>query len=216
MTFASIKSLQDLEKSVTPTQNKQGTGIKKYFSLSSGDSFKIRFRQELTEDASFFDEEVGTGITVPVVTSPINWKWRAASTSSLEKFNYRCWATEQAVHDKAWKPKPHLLINIAVEIEPGVWEPRVLDTTFNQRHIGMILIEYAKEFGTITDRYYKYSRTGSSASDTNYSLIPLSQGEMPSEITDLPMHQLDSMYLTLSYDKQEKFFTTGEIAKDSW
>jgi hypothetical protein len=30
------------------------------------------------------------------------------------------------------------------------------------------------------------------------------------------MHQLDSMYLTLSYDKQEKFFTTGEIAKDSW
>jgi hypothetical protein len=80
----------------------------------------------------------------------------------------------------------------------------------------MILIEYAKEFGTITDRYYKYSRTGSSASDTNYSLIPLSQGEMPSEITELPMHQLDSMYLTLSYDKQEKFFTTGEIAKDSW
>ncbi len=203
MTFTSIKSLKDLEKSVASTQVKEGSGVKKYFSLSSGDSFKIRFRQELTEDATYFDETIGTGITVPVVTSPINWKWRAASTSSLEKFNYRCWATEQAVHDKAWKPKPHLLLNIAVETEPGKWEPRVLDTTFNQRHIGMILIEYAKEFGTIVDRYYKYSRTGSSASDTNYSLIPLSQGETPKDILDLPIHQLDSMYLTLSYEKQE-------------
>lgn len=216
MTFSSIKTLKELEKSVVPSQTKQGSGVKKYFTLSAGDSFKIRFRQELTEDSKFYEEEVGTGITVPVVTSPINWKWRAASTSSLEKFNYRCWATEQSVHDKAWKPRPHLLINIAVEVEPGVWEPRVLDTTFSKNHIGLVLIEYAKEFGTITDRYYKYSRTGSSASDTSYSLIPLSLSDMPEDIKKLPMHDLENMYLTLPYEKQQAYFTTGEIVKDSW
>lgn len=214
--FQSIKSLKDLEKNVVPAQSGQKTGAKKYFTVGSGESYRIRFRQELTEDAHHYDEEVGTAKTIPVVTSPINWKWRAASTAGLSKFNYRCWATEQSVHDKAWRSKPHLVINIAVEVEPGVWEPRVLDTTFNQRHVGLILIEYAKEFGTITDRYFKIARTGSGPSDTNYTLIPLESTEMPEDIKSLSMHDLDSLYMTLPYEKQEKFFTTGEVAKDSW
>jgi hypothetical protein len=214
--FETIKTLKDLEKNVVPAQTTQKSGVKKYFTVASGESYRIRFRQELTEDAAYYDEELGTGVTIPVVTSPINWKWKAASTSGIAKFNYRCWATEQSVHDKAWRAKPHLVINIAVEVEPGVWEPRVLDTTFNQRHIGLILIEYAKEFGTITDRYYKISRTGSGPSDTNYNLIPLESTEMPEDIKSLPMHDLNTLYMTLPYDKQEKFFTTGEVSKDSW
>ena len=215
MSFQSLKTLKDLESAVAPTQGAK-SGVKKYFTLQSGDSFRIRFRQELTEDASNFTEEVGTGITVPVVTSPINWKWRVASTASFEKYNYRCWASEQSVKDKAWRAKPHLLINIIVEIEPGVWEPRILDTTFNQRHVGLTLIEYAKEFGTIMDREYKYSRTGSSASDTNYSLIPLSVSEVPKGVADMPMHELENVYMTLPYEKQQIFLTTGELGKDTW
>lgn len=212
--FESLKTLKDLEKNIP--NKAAGSGIKKFFSISSGETFKIRFRQELTEDSRNYEEDNGTAITVPVVTSPINWKWRAASTSSLEKYNYRCWATEQIAKDGRWRPKPHLLINVAVETEPGVWEPRIIDTTFNQRHIGLLLIEYAKEFGTITDRYYKYSRTGSGAQDTNYTLIPLDQSPMPDYISSLPYHDLNSVYMTLPYAKQEAFFTTGELSKDEW
>jgi hypothetical protein len=215
MSFTSLKTLKDLEKAVVPAQG-TAKGVKKYFTLQSGDSFKIRFLQELTEDAKNFNEDMGTAITVPVITSPVNWKWRVASTASLEKFNYRCWATEQSVSDKAWRPKPHLLINVAVEIEPGVWEPRILDTTFNQRHVGLTLIEYAKEFGTITDREYKYSRTGSSASDTNYSLIPLNVSEPSKTVKEMSLHDLESVYMTLPYEKQQIFLTTGELNKDSW
>lgn len=211
--FESLKTLKDLEKNI-PSSG--GGGGKKFFTISSGDTFKIRFRQELTEDSKNFDDASGTAITVPVVTSPINWKWRAASTAGLEKFNYRCWASEQISKDTRWRPKPHLLINVAVETEPGTWEPRIIDTTFNQRHIGLILIEYAKEFGTITDRYYKYSRTGSGAQDTNYTLIPLDQSPMPEHIKTLPMHDLNNIYMTLPYAKQEAFFTTGELSKDTW
>lgn len=211
--FQSLKTLKDLEKNIPATG---GSSTKKFFTISSGETFKIRFRQELTEDSKFYDEGSGTAITVPVVTSPINWKWRAASTAGLEKFNYRCWASEQISKDTRWRPKPHLLINVAVETEPGTWEPRIIDTTFNQRHIGLILIEYAKEFGTITDRYYKYSRTGSGAQDTNYTLIPLEQGPMPDNIKSLPMHDLNTVYMALPYAKQEAFFTTGELSKDTW
>ena len=213
--FKSMKTLNELEKQVASPQGSK-SGVKKYFTVSAGESYRIRFRQEMTEDAKNYDEESGTAINVPVVTSPINWKWRAASTAGLEKFNYRCWAAEKSTVDKAWRPRPHLLVNIAVETEPGVWEPRVLDTTFSKNHVGLTLIEYAKEFGTITDRFYKISRTGSGASDTNYSLIPLESSEMPASIAELPMHDLTNMYLTLPYEKQEKFYTTGEIEKDTW
>lgn len=214
MSFSSVKTLKDLEKQVVPTG--KSSGAKKFFSLQSGDSFKIRFLQELTEDSANYNENVGTGITVPVIVSPVNWKWKVASTASLEKYNYRCWGSEQAVQDKGWRPKPHLLINVAVEVEPNKWEPRVLDTTFNQRHIGLTLLEYAKEFGTITDRYYKYSRTGSGASDTNYSLIPLAVAEQTNEIKDLVLHDLNSIYMMLPYEKQEIYLTTGELGKDTW
>lgn len=212
--FTSVKTLKDLEKNIPSSAAKGST--KKFFTLASGESVKVRFRQELTEDAKFYNDDLGTGIVVPVVTSPINWKWRAASTAGIEKFGYRCWASERSSSDSRWRPKPHLLINVAVETEPGLWEPRILDTTFNQRHIGLILMEYAKEFGSITDRYYKYSRTGSGAQDTNYNLIPLEIAAMPDSINTLPMHQLDNVYMTLPYDKQEIFYTTGEVSKDTW
>jgi hypothetical protein len=211
--FNTLKTLKDLEKNIPSTS---GGGTKKFFSISSGETFKIRFRQELTEDSKYFEESSGTAITVPVITSPINWKWRVASTAQLAEFNYRCWGSEQITKDTRWRPKAHLLINVAVEIEPGTWEPRIIDTTFNQRHIGLILIEYAKEFGTITDRYYKYSRTGSGAQDTNYTLIPLDQSPMPDNIKSLQMHDLNSVYMALPYANQEKYLTTGELAKESW
>lgn len=214
--FKSVKTLAELEKSVAPASGSSKSTTKKYLTLSAGDSIKIRFRQELTEDAKFYDDSIGTAIIVPVITSPINWKWRAASTAQLDKFGFRCWGTEQAAKDRAWKPRPHLIINIAVETEPGLWEPRIIDTTFSKSHIGNVMLEYAKEFGTITDRYYKYSRQGSGASDTMYSLIPLDVSEMPESIKNLPTHDLDNVYLTLPYEKQERFFTTGEISKDEW
>lgn len=201
-------SLQEMEKLIGASASTGGS--KKYFSLKDGDSFKIRFRQELTEDSSNHDAEAGTAVTTNVVTSVINWKWKIASTASSESNGYRCWGTEQAAANGRWRPRPHLLINIGVEVEPGNWEARVIDTTFNQRHIGLTLIEYAKEFGTIVDRYYKYARTGSGASDTNYTLIPLEIADEPAGVTELPFHDLDSMYMTLPYSEQEQFLTTGE------
>jgi hypothetical protein len=68
----------------------------------------------------------------------------------------------------------------------------------------------------VTDRYYKYSRTGSTAADTNYSLIPLEVAPELETIKILPMHDLSDVYMTLPYEKQQKYLTTGEIAQDSW
>lgn len=217
MTFSSIKTLKDIEKSI-PQSGSSGSG-KKFFNLQSGDTYKIRFLQELTEDSTGYSEKNGTAIIVPVVTSPINWKWRCASTASLSDHDYRCWATEQVNRDSRWRPKPHLLINVAVDMD-GVWESRVLDTTFNQRHVGLMIMEYAKEFGTITNQTFKYSRTGTGAQDTNYSLIPLGVSDPNPSISELPLHSLDGIYMTLAYEKQKQYLTTGELSSsnssDGW
>ena len=61
-------SLQEMEKQIGASST--GGGAKKYFSLKDGDSFKIRFRQELTEDSTNFDSEAGTAMTCLLYTSP--------------------------------------------------------------------------------------------------------------------------------------------------
>jgi hypothetical protein len=80
----------------------------------------------------------------------------------------------------------------------------------------MMLMEYAKEFGTITNQTFKYGRTGSGAQDTNYSLIPLGPSDEDASIAGLSMHQLDNVYMVLGYEKQKQFLTTGDLNNDSW
>jgi len=207
----SYSTLADMKKIIEESSSSSGTG-KRFIYLRDGDNFKIRFRQELTEDGANFDDEHGTALMVPVVTSPVNWKYKAMSTVGVAEYDYRCWATEQIVSDKRWRPRPVLLINVAVEVEPGLWEPRIIETTLtNPRHIGKTVIEYAETYGTMTDRYYKFSRVGSGPQDTSYTLIPLESGDEPDNIRNLQMHDLNAVYKVIPYEQQESFYTTGEL-----
>jgi len=208
----SYSTLADMKKTIEESSSSSGTG-KRFIYLRDGDNYKVRFRQELTEDGANHNDEAGTSVVIPVVTSPINWKYKAMSTAGMAESDYRCWATEQIGNDRRWKPRPVLLINAAVEIEPGQWEPRIIETTLtNPRHIGQTIIEYAETYGTITDRYYKFSRTGSGPQDTSYTLIPLENADEPEAITNLQMHDLDNVYKVIPYEQQEAYYTTGEVA----
>ena len=208
----SYSTLADMKKTIEDSSSSSGTG-KRFIYLRDGDNYKVRIRQELTEDGANHKDEAGTGVVVPVVTSPINWKYKAMSTAGTAESDYRCWATEQIGNDRRWKPRPVLLINAAVEIEPGQWEPRIIETVLtNPRHIGQTIIEYAETYGTITDRYYKFSRTGSGPQDTSYTLIPLETADEPEAITNLQMHDLDNVYKVIPYEQQEAYYTTGEVA----
>ena len=208
----SYSTLADMKKTIEESSSSSGTG-KRFIYLRDGDNYKVRFRQELTEDGANHNDEAGTSVVIPVVTSPINWKYKAMSTAGMAESDYRCWATEQIGNDRRWKPRPVLLINAAVEIEPGQWEPRIIETVLtNPRHIGQTIIEYAETYGTITDRYYKFSRTGSGPQDTSYTLIPLENADEPEAITNLQMHDLDNVYKVIPYEQQEAYYTTGEVA----
>ena len=223
--MAMFKTLAEFQKNTVDRINTSSNEdrVQRYFSLKSGESFKIRFRQELTEDAANYDDEIGGAHTYMVHTNPNNFTKHAVCTADNDEWGYKCWACEQvkATSDNAWKAKQRLVINIAVQVDGDngekVWVPRVLDQKFTPAHCASDVVEFASAYDTLTDRVYKISRTGEKKS-TNYSLIPLNVEDAPAELAELPVHDLSKMYRTVSYAEQAGFFleTDDKSPAEGW
>jgi hypothetical protein len=204
------KTLANLKNKVE--NESKGGGGRKFLTLKDRDAFKIRFLQELTIDSKNYNEDRGAAAIVAVHKSPLDFKKQMACTADSEEFGFKCWACEQTVKDPKWRPQTHFVVNVAVQDENKNWSTMILDQTFNQRHIGATLVEYATEFNTIADRSYKISRTGSKMHDTNYTLIPIDLGDEPSELAGIEMLDVNSVYRTLPYSEQAEFMTSSEEA----
>jgi hypothetical protein len=200
--FDTIKDLQN-------STSREASGPRRqYLSLKDGDKFRIRFLQELAKDGKGYDEDAGTAFVTNIHVSPYDFKKKVACTIDNEKLDHRCWGCEQVVVDPKWRPKTRVLINVAV-LDNGDWTSKVVDQTFSDSHIMSQLVEYASEYGSITDRDYNISRTGKGMNDTAYRLIPLDPKPRNSDIDSLELAELDSVYRVLPYDEQQEFFLEG-------
>ena len=204
-----FKTLADLRKNTIESKgnySQDGEKVKRYFTIASGESYLIRFRQELTEDSANYNEDKGLAHVVSVHTNPEDFRKSAVCTGDTEEFGYRCFGCEQVALDKGWRAKQHLLINVAVyNAEEDVWEPRILDQKFTPAHVAETVVTYASEYGTILDRDFKISRTGQKQ-QTKYNLIPLAPKDAHDSIADLPMHDLTRVYRTMSPAEQSGFY----------
>jgi len=208
--FDTIKALQDKVESA-----KSGGG-RRFLALKSGQSCRIRFRQELAKDGRFYDDDRGVAHVVGVHAHPGNFRYKTVCTAEDPDFDFRCWGCEQVIKNNRWKARQHLLINVAtMGLETESWESRILDQTFNQRHIIPSLLEYAGEYGTILSHDFKFSRTGAGMSDTNYTLIPLDQREEPKEVASLSLLELDNVYSRINYQEQVEFFAEAKQENSS-
>lgn len=217
-----FKTLSDLRKNTIDNKSSggqmDGERVQRYFTVKSGESFLIRFRQELTEDSANFSDEAGVAHVVSVHTNPDDFRKSAVCTGDNEEYGYRCFGCEQVVHNRGWKSKQHLLINVAVfNSEDGVWEPRVLDQKFTGAHVAETIVTYAWEYGTIMDRDFKISRTGQKQ-QTKYNLIPLAPKDAHASIADLPMHNLSKIYRTMNPAEQAGFYIAEDdnSGSNSW
>lgn len=211
--MAVFKTLQDLQAKVKQPAANSGERIDRFFTVKDGEQFKIRFRQELTEDGNNFTEEAGTFELTSVHASPLDFKLNAVCTKDDEDSGYQCWACEQVSKDKGWYAKQHLLINVAVwSSDTSKWEPRVLDQKLTAAHVGNDVIEYYGVYGTLRDREYRISRTGQ-GQKTNYTLIPMVEVDLTSDeataIDALPVHDLSKVYRKFAYAEQEGFYTNS-------
>jgi len=207
-----FKTLSDLKKNTINMKGsaQDGERIQRYFVVKSGESYLIRFRQELTEDSAAFTEEAGVAHVVSVHTNPEDFKKSAVCTADNEEFGYRCFGCEQIVHDRGWRAKQHLLLNVAVfNAEEDIWEPRIIDQKFTGAHVAETIVTYASEYGTILDRDFKFSRTGQKQ-QTKYTLIPLAPKDAAPSIAELPMHDLTKVFRNMNPAEQAGFFAGEE------
>jgi len=209
-----FKTLSDLKKNTIENKGSgpmgDGERIPRFFSVKSGESYLIRFRQELTEDSANFSDAAGVAHVVSVHTNPNDYKKSAICTGDNEDYGYRCFGCEQVVHDRGWKAKQHLLLNVAVfSADDETWEPRILDQKFTGAHVAETIVTYASEYGTIMDRDFKISRTGQKQ-QTKYNLIPLAPKDANASIAELPMHDLTKTYKLMSPAEQAGYYISEE------
>jgi len=207
--MGAIKTLAGLQKKIEKT----GGSGNNFLTLKDGDSYQIRFLQELSEDGKNFSEDRGTAELVAVHANPINFRRKMACTAETGA----CWACEQIADNSKWRATNHLLINVAYK-DGGDFKVGIVDTTFSKAKIGDTMVECASEFGTLTSKYYKFKRTGAKMNDTAYTLMGLSDAPADDEVTE-PLNDLTTVYKVVPYEQQEEWLTKEEVANakaDSW
>jgi hypothetical protein len=199
--FETLKDLQtSVEKDIPAGDGKR----REWLTLQPGESVRVHFRQELAKDGNGYDEELGLAHIVSVHTSPMDFKKKLACNLGEAQFDFRCWPDEQVAVEKRWRAKPHLLINVAVENNQE-WTNKILDQTFARSHVASTLVEFASEYGSITEHEYKITRIGSGL-QTTYSVMPIDRKPLDQTIKDLELFDLESVYRKISYEEQEEFF----------
>lgn len=200
-----MKSLAELKKK---TEKKDfGDGPKRTFlTLKDGQFFRTRFRQEMVEDGKNFDADKGSALIVDVHSNPLDFKKKLGCTAEKEEFNFECWACDQIGENNKWRSVTRFYINAAVLNDEGIWEPRMIEQGFGKSHIGQTLVDYTDEYGSIVDRPFKFSRSGSGLNDTSYSLIPLDKADEPKELAELELLTFDGLVKYLPYAEQQAFF----------
>lgn len=137
--------------------------------------------------------------------SPANFQVKAVCTSD----EGACYGCEQHAKDyKAkWGQKSRLYINVLVD--NGKDEPfvAVLSQGNGPKSVTPALLEFAGEFGTITDKWYKIKRTGSGQTDTSYLLTPLSANGL--DVEGYELYDLEKVVRQVPYEEQAAFYNRG-------
>lgn len=208
-----LKTLADIKKRVESRQAPVGDGESPFLTLKDGQSAKVRFVQEFEASNDLYDERRGTIRVVDEHTSPKDFKIRAVCTVDDEG---RCWACEQQSLPeigKKWKPRTRFYAVVRVRNEEGPDKTKILAQGFSDRNVGNDLIEFATEYGAISDRDYKISRSGSGMNDTSYSMIPLAEKPLSEDDANAEVIDLTKFIKYVPYDQQSAFYA-GEKKDD--
>lgn len=180
----------------------------KYVQLKDKEQVRVRFLQELDPNAPGFDEKAGLAFYTQVHSNPKNFKRQAACTADTEG---KCWACDQL--DKPgkeqwkWKPKGRLYVNVLVKSPEGN-KVQVLQQGMSDKHVANMMLEFADEYGSLTDRDYKFKRSGADMNNTSYSLTPLEQS--PLDLEGLELIDLTKLVKVVAPADQEAFYLSED------
>ena len=187
-----------------------------WLKINDGEAVKIWFLQELDAGAEGYHEENGLGFLATEHTNPKDFRRKALCSMDDEE---QCLGCEKHREDwkAGWKAKSRLYINVLVERKNGDREVAVMSQANGSKSvIAPMVLEYAVENNTITDRWWKITRTGEKET-TSYS--PFVYGPStdvdPTEYADQIM-DLNRCVRAVPYDEQFDFyFASRDTSSDT-
>ena len=154
-----------------------------WLKIEPNETVKVWFLQELDRSAEGYVKDAPLGIMATEHTNPENWQKKALCTID----EGQCLGCEKHKEDwkAGWRQKSRLYINVLVERQNGDREVAVMSQANGSKSvIAPMLLEMAVDENTITDRWWKITRTGTKA-ETSY----LPRPQAPSKDIDIADYQ---------------------------
>jgi hypothetical protein len=172
--------------------------------VKDGESVKIRFLQELDRGAENYSEKNGLGIMVTEHSNPDDWHRKALCSMDAEG---QCLGCEKHAEDwrAGWSQKPRLIINVLVEKKDGTREVAIMSQSNGTKAvIAPMILDYAIENNTLTDRWWKMSRTGEGTA-TNWTPMVFGPSD-DVDPEDYEVFDVKRAVKEVAYDEQFDFY----------
>lgn len=222
MTETTYKTLGDLKRRKESKENNQESAV--WFSglFKNKKKVKVRFLQELTEDADLFDPNRGTflGALEHTAPGPQGFMRRALDTLETEG---RDWAQEQ--HDEnpglGWGPKENFYINVAVETFNEEGEKSVvvaiLTRSIQSEFVDNLITRFEESQGRgISDQTFWIEKVGSGL-QTKWKLSRETDPEKQIDTAGLECFDLDKTAVRrVPYAEQQRFYMSKADLNWAW
>lgn len=183
-----------------------------WLTLADGEAVKIWYLQELDRSAEGYSEEAGLGFLATEHVKPGKENFQKKALCSMDD-EEQCLGCEKHREDwkAGWSQKSRLYINVLVERKNGDREVAVMSQSNGTKSvIAPMILDYAVENNTITDRWWKITRNGM-GDKTTYT--PFVYG--PSTDVDITeyaekVQDLKRCVREVAYEDQFEFFFGGD------
>lgn len=175
----------------------------KWVSLKDGESVKLVFLQEFDNTSPNFSEKNGGLLINLQHQSPDDWQKQATCTAD-EGFCYGC--------QQGWRQKMVLYVNVLVDDNSNEPYVAVWSRALSSKSITQVLLDMAADSDfdcSISDKTFKFSRTGKTKDDTTYSLAPLPKPH-GLNVEDYELYDLSQVIFKVNPENQEKYYTGVE------
>lgn len=170
-----------------------------WVSIKDGEAVKLVFLQEIDEGSPNYSAKNGTALVSLQHSHPVNWKRTAACTDE-EGECYGC--------QNNWRQKMVFYANVLVD--DGVKDPYVAiwSRGLGRGSVAQSLYDMAADDdfdNSISDKVFKFSRTGSKKDDTTYSLSPMPKPHKLN-VEDYELYNLEDYVFKVAPERQEAYY----------
>ena len=198
--LAAIKAYQEEQEARREAAQNKINWLK----IKDKESVEIRFLQELDESAENYSEKNGLGIFAVEHTKPGKGNFMIKALCTADD-GEPCKPCEWTKEDWKWKPASRLYINVLVRRADGTEEVAVMSQGNGKKAvIAPMVLEYAIENNTITDRWWKITRDGSDETTTYKPFVRQPKDDVNPE--DYEVFDLERCSRKVPYEEQEAFF----------